>query len=98
MLGGGAFLTEVVRQGILPTDFTDDVTFAYTADTPYRQVEYVEGGLVTFLGVPAVLWLFGTPVVLLGAVTVIVVAARRSARGRREAAGRVEPSSPRPDR
>ncbi|GAA4633451.1 DUF2330 domain-containing protein [Actinoallomurus vinaceus] len=83
LLGGGAFLTEVVRQGIPPADFTDDLTFGYTADTPYRQVDYVQGGLVTFLGLPAFLWLLGTPVVVLVAVAVVVVAARRSGRARR---------------
>ncbi|MEV0399384.1 DUF2330 domain-containing protein [Actinoallomurus sp. NPDC050550] len=83
LLGGGAFLTEMVRQGIPPSDFTDDLTFANAGDTPYQQVDYVEDGLVTFLGVPAFLWLLGTPVVALVAVVVVVVVARRSRRARR---------------
>ncbi|MCO6007877.1 DUF2330 domain-containing protein [Actinoallomurus purpureus] len=81
LLGGGAFLTELVRQGIPPADFTDDLGFGYTADTPYRQVEYEEGGLVAFLGLPAVLWVLAVPVVVLAALA-SVVAARRSRRRR----------------
>jgi hypothetical protein len=80
LLGGGAFLTELVRQGIPPADFTDDLGFGYTADTPYRQVEYEEGGLVTFLGLPAVLWVLAVPVAVLAVLGVIVVI-RRSRRG-----------------
>jgi hypothetical protein len=82
MLGGGAFLTELVRRGIPPADFTDDLALDSTADTPYRQVEYEEGGLVTFLGLPAVLWILAAPAVILTAL-VTVVALRRSPRGRR---------------
>jgi hypothetical protein len=85
MLGGGAFLTELVRQGIRPAEFTGDLGFADTADTPYRQVETVEGGLIEFLGVPAFLWfiLLGVVVVALGAALGAVIPARRAARARR---------------
>ncbi|MEV5749408.1 DUF2330 domain-containing protein [Actinoallomurus sp. NPDC052308] len=77
LLGGGAFMTEFVRQGIPPADFTDDLGFGYTADTSYRQVEYEEGGLVTFLGLPAFLWFLSVPVVLV-VVLVAILVVRRS--------------------
>jgi hypothetical protein len=85
MLGSGAFLTELVRQGIRPSEFTGDLTFDDTADTPYRQVERVDGGLIEFLGVPAFLWflLLGVVVVGLGAALAAIIPARRAARARR---------------
>ena len=85
MLGGGAFMTELVRQGIAPSAFTGDLRLGYTADTPYRQVESVDDGLVRFLGVPAFLW-FGALAVAAVALAV-VIPARRAARVRRENAG-----------
>ncbi|MCO5999319.1 DUF2330 domain-containing protein [Actinoallomurus rhizosphaericola] len=87
LLGGGAFLTEFVRQGIPPADFTDDLGFTYTADTPYQQVEYEEGGLVTFLGLPAVLWLLAAPAAVLVALVVFLLTRRQ----RRRARGAVRP-------
>ena len=92
MLGGGAFLTELVRQGIRPAEFTGDLSLNDTADTPYRQVETVDGGLIEFLGVPAFLWfiLLGVVVVGLGAALAAIIPARRAARARRGTA----PASP----
>ncbi|WP_289848878.1 DUF2330 domain-containing protein [Actinoallomurus spadix] len=83
LLGGGAFLTEFVRQGIPPADFTDDLGFAYTADTPYRQVRYEEGGLVTFLGLPAFLWFLAVPVAVAAALGAILLTRLRRRRARR---------------
>jgi hypothetical protein len=85
MIGEGAFLTELVRQGIPPSAFTGDLRLGYTADTSYREVETVDDGLVRFLGVPAYLWLaaLGAGVVALVAVTT----ARRAGRGRRGTSG-----------
>jgi hypothetical protein len=88
MIGQGAFLTEVVRHGILPAQFTGDLRLDYTTDTAYRQVENVDDGLVRFLGIPAYLWFLALAVAALGLVwltTVIVV--RRAGRVRRGSAG-----------
>lgn len=82
LLGGGAFLTEFVRQGISPADFTDDLGFGYTADTAYRQVEYEEGGLVTFLGLPAVLWILAVPAAVVVASVAFVLIRRERRRAR----------------
>jgi hypothetical protein len=81
MLGDGAFMTEVVRQGIQPSEFTGDLGFDYTADTPYRQVETVDDGLVWFFGIPAFLWFILLGVAVVG--LAIVIPARRAARARR---------------
>ena len=81
MLGQGAFLTELVRQGIPPSAFTGDLRLGYTADTSYRQVETVDDGLVRFLGVPAFLWFVALAAVALALAVVIPV--RRAARARR---------------
>ncbi|WP_329234316.1 DUF2330 domain-containing protein [Actinoallomurus sp. NBC_01490] len=87
MVGDGAFLTEVVRHGVPPADFTDDLRLGYTADTPYREVENVDGGLVTFLGVPAYLWFIaGVLLVIVAGAAAALVSARRAARARRGAA------------
>src|SRR3954466_16098816 len=85
MLGEDAFLTELVRQGIPPSAFTGDLSLGYTADTPYREVETVDDGLVRFLGVPAYLWFaaLGGAALALGA----VIPARRAARVRRGTSG-----------
>jgi hypothetical protein len=94
MLGDGAFLTEVVRHGIPPSDFTDDLRLGYTADTPYREVEEVDGGLVTFLGVPAFLWFtVGALAVVVAGGAATVVSARRAARARRGKAGAAPPAT-----
>ena len=85
MLGGGSFLTELVRQGIPPSAFTGDLRLGYTADTPYRQVETVDDGLVRFLGVPAYLWFVALAV--LAVVLATVIPARRAARARRGTSG-----------
>jgi hypothetical protein len=88
MIGQGAFLTEVVRQGIPPTDFTGDLRLVSTTDAPYRQVENVDDGLVRFLGIPAYLWFIALAVVALGLIWLItVIVARRAARVRRGSAG-----------
>ncbi|HEX2313565.1 MAG TPA: DUF2330 domain-containing protein [Thermomonospora sp.] len=52
LLGGRLFLTETVHEGLAPESIDDDFRYRYTADTPYREVEY-ETEYVTFLGVPA---------------------------------------------
>jgi hypothetical protein len=73
LLADGVFLTELVRQGIPPEDFTRDLSLGYVADTPYREVEVETGGLVTFAGIPAFLWFLAIPAVLVAmAVTVMV--------------------------
>jgi len=88
MLGNGMFLTELVRHGIAPSAFTDDLRLGYTADTPYREVRNVDGGLVSLLGVPACLWFAAAArAVVLGAPAAAVTAARRAARARRGTAG-----------
>lgn len=56
-LAAGTFMTDLVGFGILPSSLTDDFHFTYTKDTPYQMVVDVDGGLVTFLGVPAFLWI-----------------------------------------
>ncbi|WP_285583439.1 DUF2330 domain-containing protein [Actinoallomurus iriomotensis] len=94
MVGDGAFLTEVVRHGIPPSAFTDDLRLGYTADTPYREVVNVDGGLVTFLGVPAYLWfVVGLLVIVIAGAAAAVVSARRAARGRRASAGAAPPAA-----
>jgi hypothetical protein len=85
MIGQGAFLTEVVRHGILPEEFTGDLRLVSTTDTAYRQVENVDDGLVRFLGVPAYLWFLALAGAALSLAAVIV--ARRAARVRRGSAG-----------
>jgi hypothetical protein len=85
MLGGGAFLTELVRQGIPPSAFTGDLRLGYTADTSYREVETVDDGLVRFLGVPAYLWFVALAATVL--VLAVVIPARRAARVRRGTSG-----------
>lgn len=77
LLGGPEFLTELVQQGIQPTAFTDDLHLTYAGDTPYREVEYTQGGLVMFAGVPAFLWLLGSPVLLALAVLAVLLGRRR---------------------
>ncbi|MDN3355356.1 DUF2330 domain-containing protein [Actinomadura sp. DC4] len=85
MLGGGAFLTELVRQGIPPSAFTGDLRLDSTADTPYREVETVDDGLVRFLGVPAFLWFTALGVVVLA--LLVLILARGAARARRGTSG-----------
>ncbi|HZE32907.1 MAG TPA: DUF2330 domain-containing protein [Actinoallomurus sp.] len=88
MIGQGAFMTEVVRQGIPPTAFTDDLRLVSTTDTPYRQVENVDDGLVRFLGIPAYLGFLALAVAAPGLVWLItLIGARRAARVRRGSAG-----------
>ena len=78
-------MTELVRQGIPPSAFTGDLRLGYTADTPYRQVESVDDGLVRFLGIPAFLWFVALAVAAVA--LAVVIPARRAARARRENAG-----------
>jgi hypothetical protein len=85
MLGGGAFLTELVRQGISPSAFTGDLRLGYTADTSYREVETVDDGLVRFLGIPAYLWFVALAAAAL--TLAVVIPARRAARVRRGTSG-----------
>jgi hypothetical protein len=85
MLDGGAFMTELVRQGIPPSAFTGDLRLGYTADAPYRQVETVDDGLVRFLGIPAYLWFIALAIAAPALATVIP--ARQAARARRGTAG-----------
>jgi hypothetical protein len=85
MLGEGAFMTELVRQGIPPSAFTGDLRLGYTADTAYRQVESVDDGLVRFLGVPAFLWFIALAAAALA--LAVVIPARRAALARRGTAG-----------
>ena len=88
MICQGAFMTEVVRQGIPPTAFTDDLRLVSTTDTSYRQVENVDDGLVRFLGLPAYLWFLALAVAVLGLLwSVTLMGARRAARVRRGSAG-----------
>jgi hypothetical protein len=83
MVGGGVFMTEVVRQGIQPTAFTGDLRLVSTTDTPYRQVENVDDGLVRFLGIPAYLWFIALGVAVLGLIWLVtVIVARRAGRVR----------------
>lgn len=85
MLGNGAFLTELVRQGIPPSAFTGDLRLGYTADTSYREVETVDDGLVRFLAVPAYLWFIALAAAALA--LAVVIPARRAARVRRGTSG-----------
>jgi hypothetical protein len=84
MLGGGVFMTELVRHGIPPSAFGDDLRLHYTADTPYLQVDDVDDGLVRFLGLPVYLWFFVLGLAVVDPGTVIAV--RRVVRARRESA------------
>ncbi len=91
MVGGGVFMTELVRQYIPPADFTGDLRLNYVADAAYQEIDDEDGGLVTLLGVPAFLWLLLIPVgLVVAAVAVAFRLARRSARVRRGSA----PASP----
>jgi hypothetical protein len=98
MLGGGAFLTEVAWQGVPPSAFTDDLRLGYTTDTPYRDVVVVDGGLVTFLGVPAFLWFAGGALAIVSAgAAAAVVSGRRAARARRGGTGAASPAADGPE-
>ncbi len=91
MVGGGAFLTELVRQYAEPSEFTGDLRLGYTADSAYREVAVVDDGYVRFLGVPAYLWLsLLVLIVLIGVAAAalgVVIRGRRAARARRGTAG-----------
>jgi hypothetical protein len=82
MIGQGAFLTELARQDIAPANLTRDLRFDDAGDGAYRQEEVLDGGLVTFLGVPAFLWFGALGLVVLGAVVgpAVVVLVRRRRR------------------
>jgi hypothetical protein len=87
MIGQGAFLTELVRQGVPPASLTTDLRFDTVGDGAYRQEEAVDGGLVSFLGIPAFLWFGALAILVIGVVIGLAVAvpARRAARRRRGA-------------
>jgi hypothetical protein len=84
MIGPGAFLTELVREGVQPASLTTDLRLVSTGDGAYRQEEVVEGGLVSFLGIPAFLWFGALTVALAG--LAVAVPAHRAARRRRTGA------------
>jgi Uncharacterized protein conserved in bacteria (DUF2330) len=75
LVGAGTFMTDLVGSDLPPSLFTDDLHFTYTADAPYQQVDVEDGGLITFLGVPAYVWIL-LGLLVVGSALVIAIIRR----------------------